>query len=129
MPKQEPFRAIRQNWLLTAGDRFGMYKIDLEDFVSCVIEDGSYEAFNMDGFMMTQVRRELLSVGIVCDFSPGAIDTFAYHYPGNVCVSHFEICVQPSFEFAHKMYELSVESELKNKIYPIWKRVKKQNAF
>lgn len=106
-----------------------MYRIDLEDFISCVIEEDSYEAFSIDGYMMTQVRRELLSVGISCDFSPGAIETFAFHYPYNVYVSHFQINVHPSLEFAHRMYEMSAENELKDRIYPIWRKVKKQSVF
>jgi len=106
-----------------------MYRIDLEDFVSCVIEEDSHEAFNIDGSMMTQVRRELLSVGISCDFSPGAIDTFAFHYPHNVYVSHFQISVYPSTEFSQRLYETGTYSELKDRIYPIWKEVKKQSAF
>ena len=106
-----------------------MYRIDFEDFVSCVIEEDSHEAFSIDGCMMTQVRRELLSVGISCDFSPGAIDTFAFHFPHNVDVSHFQISVHPSSEFAHRMYETRADSELKDRIYPIWKKVKKQSVF
>lgn len=102
-----------------------MYRIDLEDFVSCVIEEDSYETFNIDGCMMTQVRQELFSVGISCDFSPGAIDTFAFHYPNNVYVSHFQISVHPSYEFAQRMYEMRADSELMDKISPIWKKIKK----
>ena len=106
-----------------------MYRIDLEDFVSCVIDEDSYVAFSIDGCMMTQLRRELLTVGISCDFSPGAIDTFAFHYPHNVYVSHFQINVHPSSEFAHKMCEMRANNELKDRICPIWRKVKKQSVF
>ena len=106
-----------------------MYRIDLEDFVSCIIDEDSEVAFSIDGSIMTQVRRELLTVGISCDFSPGAIDTFAFHYPKNVYVSHFQISVRSSSDFAHKMCEVRTNSELKDRIYPIWKKVKKQSVF
>lgn len=100
--------------------------IDFEDFVSFAIEEDLMSPITVNGSMMMEVRHELLLSGIVCDFSPGAIDTFAYHYPQNVRVSHFEIEIRPNKDFTHKLWQTRpMNEELETKIPTIWKKLKK----
>lgn len=100
--------------------------IDFEEFISFVIEEKSVTTIRVNGRMMMEVRHELLLAGIACDFSPGAIETFAYHYPQNVKVSHFEIEICPNEDFTHRLWEMRPSNkELKTKISPVWKRIKK----
>lgn len=103
-----------------------MNVIDFEDFVSFVIEKDSTASIKVSGSMMMEVRQKLLLSGIACDFSPGAIETFAYHYPHNVKVSHFEIEICPNEDFNQKLWQARpINEEFKSKIPPIWKKVKK----
>lgn len=103
-----------------------MNVIDFEDFVSIVVEDESTTTIKVSGSKMTKVRRELLLSGIACDFSPSAIDTFAYHYPQNVKVSHFEIEICSNQDFAKRLwYARPINSEFKTLIPPIWKKINK----
>lgn len=107
-----------------------MSNIDLEDFVSYVIEKNQTKKLVIKGSKLSKVQRSLLSKGITCDFSPGAIDTFAYRYPDNVHVSPFEIKVQPNTDFCKKICEVqttkfhSVNDKLKNTIPGVWRSIK-----
>lgn len=107
-----------------------MKRIDFEDFVSYVIEEDASEFISINGSMMMKVRRELLSAGIICDFSPSAINTFAYHHPQCVTVSHFEIKVTPNPQLSNRLGSIRTENEvIKTRISAIWKDAKIQNEY
>lgn len=100
--------------------------IDFEEFVSLVVEEKSAATIRVNGSMMAEVRHELLLAGIACDFSPGAIETFAYHYPQNVKVSHFEIVICPNEGFTQSLWKMRPSNrELMAKVSPVWKKIKK----
>lgn len=100
--------------------------IDFEEFVSFVIEETSVSPIRVNGRMITEVQHELLHSGIACDFSPGAIETFAYHYPQNVKIFPFEIEICLNEEFTHKLCKIRPSNkELQTIIFPVWKRVKR----
>lgn len=103
-----------------------MNVIDFEDFVSYLIEEESTTTIKVSGSKMMEVRHELLLSGIACDFSPGAIDTFAYHYPQNVKVSHFEIEIYPNKDFSNRLWHARpINEEFEILISPIWKKINK----
>lgn len=103
-----------------------MNVIDFEDFVSFVVEEESMTSIKVNGSMMMEVRHELLLSGIACDFSPGAIESFADHFPQNVKVSHFEIEIHPNKDFAHRLWQARpVKEEYRLKIPSVWKKVNK----
>jgi len=102
-----------------------MSSIDLEEFVAYVIDRNSTKKLVIKGSKLSKVQRTLLSKGITCDFSPGAIDTFAYHYPENVHVSPYEIKVESNVDFVNKLYKIHTANELlKDTIPSVWKTIK-----
>lgn len=103
-----------------------MNKIDFEDLVAYVIGLDESKELVIDGCKLSKMQRQLLSKGITCDFSPGAIDTFAYHYPHNVHVSPFEVTIKSNHDFVDKLYRVHPENtKLKKTIPTAWKVVTK----
>lgn len=99
-----------------------MNKIDFEELVAYVIGLDESKELVIDGCKLTKIQRQLLTKGITCDFSPGAIDTFAYHFPHNVHVSPFEVTIKSNDEFVNELYRVhSGNKELKITIPRAWK--------
>lgn len=95
-----------------------MNVLTLPEVVLNVIEKN--DSVKLDVEKMNSVREELAKDNLFCDFSAGAIETFAYDFPKSVVVSEFEITIQ----YTHEVTIFQEHSANCNKITTIKNRVR-----
>lgn len=96
-----------------------MNVLTLPEVVLNVIEKD--DSVRLDVKKMNSLREILAEKNLFCDFSAGAIETFAYDFPKSVVVSEFEITI-------HHTHEVTIFQEHSvncNRIITIKRRVRK----